>query len=77
MKAYLYRTSNLKSYHLFSGLSFVAEINFWRPLKTVVSCDLFIISIGNHMGLSAIWEKIACNRQVIARGEAECNLGLL
>ena len=30
-------------YHHFSGLSFIAEVNFWRPLKTVVSCDLFII----------------------------------
>ena len=36
----------------------------------------FKISIGNHMGLSAI-KKLHCNRQVIARGEAECNLGLL
>ena len=32
-------------YHHFSGLSFVAEVNFWRPLKTVVSCNLFIIII--------------------------------
>ena len=29
-------------YHHFSGLSFIAEVNFWRPPKTVVSCDLFI-----------------------------------
>ena len=29
------------------------------------------------MGLSAIWKKLHGNRQVIARGEAECNLGLL
>ena len=25
-------------------LSFISEVNFWRPLKTVVSCDLFIIN---------------------------------
>ena len=30
-------------YHHFSGLSFIAEVNFWCPLKKVVSCDLFII----------------------------------
>ena len=42
MKTYLYRASNLTSHHHFSGLSFIAEVNFWRPLKTVVSCDLFI-----------------------------------
>ena len=30
-------------YHHFSGLSFIAEVDFWRPLKTVVSCDLFIM----------------------------------
>ena len=30
------------------------------------------------MGLSAIWKKkLYCNRQVIARGEADCNLSLL
>ena len=38
MKTYLYR----EVYHHFSGLSFIAEVNFWRPPKTVVSCDLFI-----------------------------------
>ena len=27
------------------------------------------------MGLSAIWKKLHGNRPVIARGEAECNLG--
>ena len=32
-------------YHHFSDLSFIAEVNFWRPLKTVVSCDFFIIII--------------------------------
>ena len=38
----------------------------------------FAICIGNHMGLSAIWrKKLHGNRQVIARGEAECNSGLL
>ena len=41
MKIYLYRASNFN----FSGLSFVAEVNFWCPPKTVVSCDLFIIII--------------------------------
>ena len=30
-------------YHHFCGLSFIAEVNFWRPLKTVISCDLFTI----------------------------------
>ena len=48
MKTYLYRASHLKStsYH-FSGLCFMAEVNFWHPLITVVSCDLFIIIIIN------------------------------
>ena len=32
-------------YHHFSALSFIAEVNFWCPPKTVVSCDLFIIII--------------------------------
>ena len=32
-------------YHHFSGLCFIAEVNFWHPWKTVVSCDLFIIII--------------------------------
>ena len=44
MKTYLYRASNLNLPSL-SGLSFIAEVNFWRPYKTVVSCDLFIIII--------------------------------
>ena len=39
--------------------------------------EFHILCIGNHMGLSAIWKKLHGNRQVIARGEAECNLGLL
>ena len=39
MKTYLYRASNLKSTTIF------LEVNFWRPLKTVISCDLFIIII--------------------------------
>ena len=34
-----------KVYHHFSGLSFIAEVNFWRLTKTVVSCELFIIII--------------------------------
>ena len=39
MKTYMYRASNLKSI-----ITFLASIsdNFWRPLKSVVSCDLFI-----------------------------------
>ena len=28
------------------------------------------------MGFSVIWKKLHGNRQVIARGEAECNLGM-
>ena len=32
-------------YHHFSGLSFIEEVYFWRPLKTVISCSLFIIII--------------------------------
>ena len=42
MKTYLYRVSNL---HHFSGLSFISEVNFWCPPKTVDSCDLFILII--------------------------------
>ena len=45
MKTYLYRASNLKSYHQISGLCFIAEVNFWHPPKTVVCCNLFIIII--------------------------------
>ena len=41
MKTYLYR--KFEVCHHFSGLYFIAEVNFWRPPKTVVSCDLFII----------------------------------
>ena len=44
MKTYLYRASN-EVYHHSSGLSFMAEVSFWRPLKTIVSSDLFIIII--------------------------------
>ena len=32
-------------YHHFSGLCFIVEVNFWRPPKTVYSCNLFIIII--------------------------------
>ena len=35
----------LEVYHHFSGLSFIVEVNFWHPLITVVSCDLFITII--------------------------------
>ena len=45
MMSYLIEHQIFKVYHHFSGLSFIAEINFWRPLKTIVSCDLFIIII--------------------------------
>ena len=37
MKTYLYE---FEVYHHFSGLCFVAEVNFWRPPKTVNSCNL-------------------------------------
>ena len=40
-----YRASNFEVYHHFSGLSFIAEVNFWRLSKTAVSCDLLIIII--------------------------------
>ena len=40
---YLYRASHLKSIIDFSGFSFMVEVSFWQLLKTVVSCDLFII----------------------------------
>ena len=43
MKTYLYRASILESTITVSGLCFIAEVNFWCPPKTVVSCDLFII----------------------------------
>ena len=42
MKTYLCRAED---YHHFSGLSFIVEVSFWRLLKTVVSCNLFIIII--------------------------------
>ena len=45
MMTYLYRASIWEVYHHFSGLSFRAEVSFWQPLKTVISCDLFIIII--------------------------------
>ena len=32
-------------YRHFSGLFFIAEVNFWCPPKTVNSCDLFILII--------------------------------
>ena len=49
-------------YHHFSGLSFIAEVNFWRPPKTVVSCDLFTNNYHNHLlqtGFSEYMEVIA------------------
>ena len=45
MKTYLYRASNLKSTITFYGLTLIAEVNLWRPPKTVDSCDLFILII--------------------------------
>ena len=33
MKTYLNRASQFEVYHHFSGLSFIAEVNFWRPAK--------------------------------------------
>ena len=46
MKTYLYRASNLNSTVTFlHGLSFMVEVSFWQLLKTIVSCDLFIIII--------------------------------
>ena len=32
-------------YHHFSGLGFIAELNFWCPPKTVTSCNKFKIII--------------------------------
>ena len=29
-------------YHHVSGLSFIAEVNFFHPQKNVISCDVFI-----------------------------------
>ena len=31
--------------HQFSSLIFIAKVNFWRPPKTAVSCDKFIVII--------------------------------
>ena len=39
MKTFLYRASNLKFTINFSGLSFIVDVNFCRPPKTVDSCD--------------------------------------
>ena len=41
MKIYLYRASTLKYTVTFWTL-FIAEVNFWRPPKTIISCDKFI-----------------------------------
>ena len=43
MKTYLYRALNLKVTITFP--TFIAEVNFWCPPKTVDSCDLFILII--------------------------------
>ena len=32
---YLIQSIKFEVYHHFSGLSFIAEVNFWGPLKTV------------------------------------------
>ena len=41
----------VKVYHHFSGISFIAEVNFWGPLKTIVSCNVFIIIRENDSAL--------------------------
>ena len=38
MKTYIYRPPRS-----LPSLSFIEEVNFWRPRKTFISCDLFII----------------------------------
>ena len=58
MKTYLYRASNLKS-----TITFMAEVIFWRPLKTVVSCDLFII-IGRAMRAPTLGCSIEISRDM-------------
>ena len=45
MKTYLYRASNLKSAITFLVSVSLWKVRFWPLLKTVVSCDLFIIII--------------------------------
>ena len=48
MKTYLYRVSNL--------MSTIAEVNFWRPPKTVISSELFIRQCGStlYLGLARV-----------------------
>ena len=43
-----------KVYHHFSGLSFLAKVNFCHPPKTVVSCNKFIREYGStlYVGLA-------------------------
>ena len=52
MKTYVYRASNV--YHHFSGLCFIVKVNFWRPTKTIVSCDKYITGCGStlYVGLA-------------------------
>ena len=45
MNSYMYSVSNFEVYHHFSGLSFIAEVNFWHPPKTFDSYDVFILII--------------------------------
>ena len=40
----------------------------------LISVYMHVISIGNCMHLSAIKDNCTSNSQIIARGEAECNL---
>ena len=38
----------------FSGLSFIVEINFWRPPENVDSCDLFIMQVVERSSLVSV-----------------------
>ena len=50
---------------------------FIAPQMYIINSSVDTFCVGNHMGLSAIWKKLHGNRRVIARDEAECNLGLV
>ena len=52
MKTYPYRASNLKSIAItfLASVSWQKLVSFWRPLKTIVSCDLS----GNAVVLSLV-----------------------
>ena len=57
-------------YHNFSGLNFIAEVNFWRLPKTVDSCDLItliiIIIIIFHLKSIRVW-KIAITLELLGQ----------